>query len=235
MLNYTITSSTYQASRYTDRKEIKKDMSRPQTSGVSPLPVHHESATSETIYLISEGELCLDLINSEHFDYRGREEPQDNLERPEWIQAFSRRWHLPIASPPGAFELTSLRVLRTLLRQMFEATTTEQLITDAQIEELNTFLALTPMMQQAQRMGNEICLQTLPLQTGWTAVLTQSAASWIDLLARTPSGRLKVCANPACYWVFVDHSHNQSRRWCRQVACGNLIKVRHYRAQRSKY
>ncbi len=210
-------------------------MSRPQPSGVSPLPVHHKSATPPYIHLISEGELCLDLINSEHFDYRGREEPQDNLERPEWIQAFSQRWHLPITSPPGAFELASLHILRTLLRQMFEATAADQLITDAQIKELNAILALTPVMQQAQRMGNEICLQIIPLQTGWTSVLTQIAASWPDLLARTPSHRLKVCANPACHWVFIDQSHNQRRRWCRQVACGNLIKVRQHRAQRATH
>ncbi len=205
-------------------------MLRPQRSGVLPLPVHQKSATPAYIHLTSEGELCLDLINSEHFDYRGREEPQDNLEQPEWIKAFSQRWHLTIPSPPGAFELSSLRILRTLLRQMFEAVAAHQLITDAQIEELNVFLALTPMMQQAQRMGNEICLQTIPLQTGWTSVLTQCASSWLDLLARTPPHRLKVCANPACHWVFVDQSHNLSRRWCRPVACGNLIKVRQFRA-----
>ena len=120
---------------------------------------------------------------------------------------------------------------------MFELVAADQLISDAQIDELNAILALTPVMQQAQRMGNEICLQTVPLQTGWTWILTQIAASWVDLLTRTRSERLKVCANPACHWVFVDQSHNQSRRWCRQVACGNLIKVRHYRAQHasSKY
>ena len=178
MLNYTITSSTYQDSGYTDPKEIKKHMSRSQRSEVLPLPVHSKSATPEYIHLISEGELCLDLINSEHFDYRGREEPQDNLERPEWIQAFSQRWHLPITSLPGTFELASLHILRSLLRQMFEAIATGQLISNAQIEELNAILALTPVIQQAQRMGNDICLQTVPLQTSWTSVLTQIAASW---------------------------------------------------------
>jgi len=95
-------------------------MLRPQRSGVLPLLVHQKSATPAYIHLTSEGELCLGLINSEHFDYRGREEPQDNLEQPEWIKAFSQRWHLTIPSPPGAFELSSLRILRTLPRQMFE-------------------------------------------------------------------------------------------------------------------
>lgn len=206
-------------------------MSRPQRSGESPLPVHRKSTTPPYIHLTSEDVLCLDLINSEHFDYRGREEPQDNLERIEWIKAFSQHWHLPITSPPGAFELASLRMLRALLRQMFEAVAANQPITDAQIEELNTFLALTPMVQQARRTNGEICLEIVPLQMGWTSVLTQIAASWLELQARMLSHRLKVCSNPACHWVFVDQSHNLSRRWCRQTACGNLIKVRQSRAQ----
>ncbi len=213
---------------------MNEQMLRPLENEISPQEKHCESALVEHVELVSEGELCLDLINSEHFDYRGREEPQDNLEQPEWVKSFSLHWHLPIASLPGAFELTSLRALRTLLRQMFEANAAEQLITDIQIQELNAFLALTPMMQQAQRTDSGMRLQTVPLQKGWNCVLTQIAAAWVKLAAQTPSSRLKVCANPACHWVFVDQSHNQSRRWCRQWACGNLIKVRQFRAQRAR-
>jgi len=152
----------------------------------------------------------------------------------EWVIAFSQRWHLPVTSPPDAFALASLRTLRALLRSMFEALAAGQPVTDAQLEELNVFLALTPMQQRVQRTESSVCLQMVGLQTGWTAVLTQIAASWVDLLARMPSARLRVCANPVCHWVFVDQSHNLSRRWCRQWACGNLMKVRHFRAQRAR-
>jgi predicted RNA-binding Zn ribbon-like protein len=208
-------------------------MSRPERGGASHQP-HHKSATPGHIHLISEGELCLDLINSEHFDYRGRKKPQDNLEQPEWVKAFSEHWHLPVASPPDAFALAALRVLRMLLRQMFEAVAADQQITEAQVEELNVFLAITPMTRQIRRTENGMRLEAVPLQTGWNAVLTQVAASWVDLLVRTPATCLKVCANPACHWVFVDQSQNLSRRWCRQWACGNLMKVRHFRAQHAR-
>ena len=206
-------------------------MSQLQRSGAVSRPERRKSA--DPVHLISEGELSLDLINSEHFDYRGRKEPRDYLVRPEWMQSFAQRWHLPVTSSPGTFDLAALRILRTLLRQMFEDVTVGRPLTDAQIEELNAILALTPMLQQAQRVGNEICLETIPLQTGWTSVLTQAAVSWVDFLNRTPSRRLKICANPVCHWVFVDQSHNLSRRWCRQEACGNLMKVRQFRAQRA--
>src|SRR5579859_569290 len=189
------------------------------------------STGHEQVSLISEGELCLDLINSEHFDFRGRRGVQDNLINPEWVAAFAQYWHLPIMPTPDALAMVALRALRTLLRQMFEATAAGQPVTDAQIEEINTFLALTPVMRQVQRSSNGVHLQTIVLHEGWTAVVSQIAASWVDVLERISSERLKVCANPDCHWVFIDQSHNLSRCWCRQWACGNLMKVRQFRVR----
>ncbi|HLZ59939.1 MAG TPA: CGNR zinc finger domain-containing protein [Ktedonosporobacter sp.] len=194
-------------------------------SGQQPASRH------EQVSLISEGELCLDLINSEHFDFRGRRGVQDNLTNPEWVAVFAQYWHLPVMPPPDALAMAALRALRTLLRQMFDATAAGQPVTDAQIEEINTFLALTPVMRQVQRSSNGVHLQTIVLHEGWTAVVSQIAASWVDVLERISSERLKVCANPDCHWVFIDQSHNLSRCWCRQWACGNLMKVRQFRVR----
>ena len=194
---------------------------------------HRQQSSSghEQVHLISEGELCLDLINSEHFDYRGRKGVQDNLANPEWVAAFAHHWHLPVTSPPDALALAALHALRALLRQMFEAAATGQPVTDAQLEELNAFLALAPVMRQVQRSGTGVRLQTIMLHEGWTAVASQIAASWVDILERILPARLKVCANPDCHWAFIDQSHNLSRCWCRQWACGNLVKVRQFRAR----
>jgi predicted RNA-binding Zn ribbon-like protein len=193
------------------------------------------ASCDEQVSLISEGEICLDLINSEHFDFRGRKGVQDNLSNPKWVAAFAEYWHLPVMPSPDALAMAALRALRTLLRQMFDATAAGQAMTDAHIEELNAFLALTPVIRQAQRGGTGIRLQTVTLHDGWTAVVSQIAASWVDVLERTSLERLKVCTNPDCRWVFIDQSHNLSRYWCRQWACGNLMKVRQFRARtRSK-
>lgn len=235
MLGTALRICTDPASGHPRPKETHKPMARPQRRETSAKPEPSSAAASESLHLISEGELCLDLINSTHFDYRGRkEEPQDTLEQVEWVTAFSQHWHLPVTFPPDAFALAALRTLRALLRNMFEALAAGQPITDAHLEALNVFLALTPMQQRVQRTASSVHLQMVELQTGWTAVLTRIAASWVDLLARTPAARLRVCANPACHWVFLDQSHNLSRRWCRQWACGNVIKVRQYRARRTR-
>jgi len=156
---------------------------------------------------------------------------QDHLTNPEWVAAFAHHWHLPVTSPPDALAMAALRALRALLRQMFEAAATGQPVTDAQLEELNAFLALAPVMRQVQRSGPRVRLQTILLQEGWIAVAAQIAASWVEVLESILPTRLKVCANPDCHWVFIDQSHNLSRCWCRQWACGNLMKVRQFRAR----
>lgn len=186
-----------------------------------------------TTHFLTEGNLSLDLINSEHFDYRGRRPPKDMLEDQLWLAAWVQHWQLSVTPPPDALALAALRALRALLRRMVTDQAAQQSLSDAQLEELNTFLALVPVQQQVQRVPGGVRLVSLPLQAGWMGVVTQVAASWADLLSRTPFDRLKVCANPSCHWVFLDQSHNLSRRWCRQWACGNLMKVRQFRARRA--
>ena len=50
-----------------------------------------------------------------------------------------------------------------------------------------------------------------------------------DLLTGQLLGRVRVCANPDCLWLFLDDSKGGARRWCSMQACGNRAKARrHY-------
>lgn len=53
---------------------------------------------------------------------------------------------------------------------------------------------------------------------------TQADGTW---------GRLRLCANPDCRWVFYDRSHARRGQWCDMTTCGNRIKNRNLRARRS--
>ncbi len=84
--------------------------------------------------------------------------------------------------------------------------------------------------------------QTLELRDGkigWTVPPpdTSSVASLLspvlwsaaDLLTGARRGRLRVCANPVCGYLFIDDSKSANRRWCTMSACGNRAKAhRHY-------
>ena len=58
------------------------------------------------------------------------------------------------------------------------------------------------------------------------------AESVAELLTSPELARLKVCEADDCGWLFVDGSRNRSRRWCDMSDCGNLAKVRRFRARR---
>ena len=58
--------------------------------------------------------------------------------------------------------------------------------------------------------------------------IAQSAA---ELLTGDGIGRLRKCAHEPCDWVFLDSSRGGRRRWCQMETCGNLAKLRRFRAK----
>lgn len=55
----------------------------------------------------------------------------------------------------------------------------------------------------------------------------------LEVLLRSPSGRIGVCADPACQWVFLDTSRGHRRQWCSSTDCGNRHRVQRHQ-QRSR-
>jgi predicted RNA-binding Zn ribbon-like protein len=59
-------------------------------------------------------------------------------------------------------------------------------------------------------------------------VLTRLA---VALLTDERRRFIRRCRNPNCDWLFLDTSRNQRRRWCDTRTCGNLTRVRRFRAR----
>lgn len=56
-------------------------------------------------------------------------------------------------------------------------------------------------------------------------------AAALSFLKNLPAARIKTCPARDCGWKFVDKSKNRSRRWCDMAVCGNVAKIRQYRAK----
>jgi predicted RNA-binding Zn ribbon-like protein len=55
-----------------------------------------------------------------------------------------------------------------------------------------------------------------------------------ELLSTADLTRLHQCGGDDCGWLFEDNSRNRKRQWCDMQDCGNLAKVRRFRARRQE-
>jgi predicted RNA-binding Zn ribbon-like protein len=59
-------------------------------------------------------------------------------------------------------------------------------------------------------------------------ILWVVARSSLDLLMSSGKERVRECEAETCRWLFMDHSKNQSRRWCDMKVCGNREKAKRF-------
>src|SRR5215472_15597496 len=90
--------------------------------------------------------LCIDFINSEFRDFRGRW-VRDDLQQPGWLEQFLVKWGLQVDRPLDGAILTTLLALRTLLRSLIEALGEGQLA-DQEQAALNAFLLKMPLSRR---------------------------------------------------------------------------------------
>ena len=79
----------------------KEEIPASHAAGSRPCMASQLPPDFATTHFLTEGTLSLDLINCEHFDYRGRRPPQDLLEDQAWLTAWTQHWHLPVVPPPS--------------------------------------------------------------------------------------------------------------------------------------
>jgi len=173
--------------------------------------------------------ICLDFINSEFRDFRGRW-VRDDLQQPGWLEHFLVKWGLQVDRSPNAATITTLVALRTLLRTMIEALVEGQ-IADHDQAALNVVLFKMPLNRRLMKDTEGYRLEMVPLKRDWDWVQAEVAASFAHLLANQDPRRLKICANTNCRGVFYDESKSRTKLYCTSDKCANLLKARRFRAR----
>jgi predicted RNA-binding Zn ribbon-like protein len=175
--------------------------------------------------------LCLDFLNSDWRDWRGTGRREDRLDKPAWVEQFLRQWGLEAPVPPDPAARLSLGELRDRMRSMVEALAAGRPFDDADVEALNRALEQVPFHSRLVRTEEGYRLQQVASAQGWPLVIGRIAASFAELLSGEDVRRIKICDNDDCRWIFFDESRNRTRRWCDDRMCGNLMKVRRFRAR----
>lgn len=173
--------------------------------------------------------VCLDFLNSEFRDFRGRWS-EDRLLKPEWLDQFLTRWNLQVGSLPDAATLQSLIELRALLLHIVESLAHGQ-PSEEDIAALNAILQAAPSKRYLSWDGEDYNLTLVPVENDWNWVKAEIASSFAELLVDYEPERLKICENVHCRWIFYDESKSRTRRYCTTNKCANLWKLRRFRAR----
>ena len=120
---------------------------------------------------------------------------------------------------------------RRLIREVFHARASEQLVPVETLDALSTRIAeglsLSRIVPRGERFAREWTRDPTDLDQVIRPVLSAAA----DLLLSERVALVRECANQHCGWLFLDESRNHMRRWCDMRVCGSRAKARRHYAR----
>jgi predicted RNA-binding Zn ribbon-like protein len=99
------------------------------------------------------------------------------------------------------------------------------------LEKLNRELSIARRHQRLSTANKAFVFEWINAAEALDAMLWQISESAAELLINGDLTRIRRCANDVCNWLFLDTSRNRTRQWCVMKDCGNLSKVRRFRAK----
>lgn len=171
---------------------------------------------------------CIDLVNSYFTDHLGSGQPVDRLADSRWLDWFLE-WHGLKPTSGGPPQIGDLARLRTDVRRLLEKWARQQPLTSHDARVLDVRIRTSGFRYRVAGNGADLELRIEPLERDGRWVMAELGASVVELFVTGDRHRLKVCANPACSWMFYDATLNGSRKYCSTTPCATLVRVRKFR------
>ncbi len=175
--------------------------------------------------------ICLDVINTMWYDYRGTGKSEDRLTNPKWVAYFMKDWDIAHLSYPSDSIIRELQHLRQLMRGILQKTTQNQLPSVEALTQLNRFMDKAKRSPKLFKKEDHYELNFVSDQQDWDAFISEIALSFAELFTNGEYKRVKFCKNEDCRWVFHDNTKNGRKHWCSNDTCGNLSRVRKHRRE----
>jgi len=196
----------------------------------------------ERVFELTGGRLCLDFVNTAG---GSRDSPKEYLTSYHDLVSWGRQ--AGVLSGPEAQHLTEAARRRPsdAAKALAEAVGLRETI-------FRIFAAVVagdePAPADLSALGAALSramvhLRVLPHAGGYTwgwaddreqlhRVIWPVVRSAAELLVSGEARRVGRCASDDCDWLFMDTSHNHSRRWCDMRSCGNRAKARRHYARK---
>jgi len=185
-------------------------------------------------------DLCLEFANTRF--WRTSDQPTETLHAfgdvLDWCAAAKsvepaaagelRQWAQRRSRETAALFDEALATRETIYR-LFSATAVGGPPSERDVETLNRLLAQAPGRTAVTIAASGNMWRLPPATPTAASLLAPVLWSAGDLLVGDRLGRVRLCANDKCSWLFLDDSKSGTRRWCAMRACGNRAKAhRHY-------
>jgi predicted RNA-binding Zn ribbon-like protein len=122
-----------------------------------------------------------------------------------------------------AFREALYRALRELMKGHRPAA--------ADLRRLNREIAASRSREELEATASGLAWRWRGDAVNLDAPLLRVAGAAAALLTSPERARVGHCSGPECGWLFLDRSRNRSRQWCAMRDCGNVAKVRRFRAR----
>jgi predicted RNA-binding Zn ribbon-like protein len=175
--------------------------------------------------------ICLDLVNTMWFDYRGTGKSEDRLDNPEWMKRYIVEWEIEDLLSPTSGIIDELKELRSLLRLIIEKINKGEEPIQYDIDHINNFMAKSSRCHRLSKGTTGYTMNYVSTQKNWDWFISEIALSFSYLMINEDYKRVKICDNQDCRWVFYDETRNRKKAWCDSKCCGTLQRVRRYRAR----
>ncbi|WP_411346491.1 CGNR zinc finger domain-containing protein [Paenibacillus sp. WLX1005] len=172
-----------------------------------------------------------DFLNSDYHDWKEGKHDEDKLPLPTWQQRFLEQHQLKADVPANEQQLAMLCTLRAQLSKTAAEVATGESLSAKHMQYLNDMLAGVSLQRQLQMDKEQLTLHYVCQQTGWDMVAAEIVADFAATLLHGDARRIRHCDNPDCRWVFYDDTRSRTKRYCDDKLCGNLMKVRRFRAR----
>jgi predicted RNA-binding Zn ribbon-like protein len=129
-----------------------------------------------------------------------------------------------------ADELSTVKALRTSLREIVQTKIEEHSVTQESLANVNRHLADHAPHKLLQFNDDNGEFELLPDKRAGSlqALLAELAYEGAQLLTSNQAPYIKSCSNPECVLLFLDTSRTRKRRWCSMEICGNRAKAAKY-------
>ncbi|WP_339307847.1 CGNR zinc finger domain-containing protein [Paenibacillus sp. FSL R5-0519] len=176
--------------------------------------------------------LWTDFVNSDYHDWRGGDRSEDRLGKANWQQEFLDRWQLQASVPASPEDELLMRNFRNDLLALGARLSSGASLTDEEKQWLNGVMEAGHVKRTLTTIDQGLKLQLIAVEAHWQQVMAEVAADFATTLVEGEGGRIRICDNSDCRWMFYDDTRSRTQKYCDDKMCGNLMKVRRFRAKR---